>query len=86
MKLHEKLNKYLKAHGIKQTHVAEKAEMSVKTLNAILLGRQRLTADTLEIICRKGLDIEPAYFFEQKVLEDKNIPKSPGNMLPAETS
>lgn len=71
MKLHEKINRYLIDHGIKQTFVAEQIGMSVKTLNSILLGRQRLNADVYERICRDGLKIDPGYFFEDKVLDTK---------------
>lgn len=71
MKLHEKINRYLADHGIKQTFVAEQIGMSVKTLNSILRGRQRLNADVYERICRDGLKIDPGYFFEDNVLDNK---------------
>lgn len=86
MKLHEKLNRYINTHGIKQTFVAEKTGISVKTLNAILLGRQRLMADMFEDICRKGLEIEPEYFFKEKFLDTKIAQETPGTILSAETS
>ncbi|MTI82623.1 MAG: helix-turn-helix transcriptional regulator [Firmicutes bacterium] len=71
MKLHEKLKVYINKHGITQTFVANQAEISVKTLNNILLGRQRLNADMFELICRKGLGINPGIFFKEKFLETK---------------
>lgn len=72
MKLHEKILFYINNHGIKQTWLAEQSDISVKTLNAILLGRQRLTADTFELICRKGLKIDPGIFFDNMFLDTKN--------------
>ena len=63
MKLHEKILLYINYHGIKQTWLAGQIDISVKTLNAILLGRQRLTADMFELICLKGLKVDPSIFF-----------------------
>lgn len=71
MKLHEKLLFYINAHGIKQTWLAEQLNISVKTLNAILRGRQRLAADMFEQICRNGLKVSPSIFFDNKFLETK---------------
>ena len=72
MKLHEKLRLYRSSRGITQTWVAEQAGISVKTLSAVELGRQRLTADTFELICRKGLGVDPGIFFKDQFLETKN--------------
>lgn len=73
MKLHERLSLFINDHGIKQTWLAEQAGISVKTLNAILLGRQRLGADMLELICVKGLKVSPSIFFDNEFLDIKNI-------------
>jgi len=38
-------------------------QMSVKKLNAIEMGRQKLSADLFLDICKVWLKIDPAYFF-----------------------
>lgn len=68
MKLHEKVLLYVNNNGIKQTWLAAQINISVKTLNSILLGRQRLTADMFELICRKGLKVDPSIFFNNEFL------------------
>lgn len=71
MKLHERVSLYLKERGIKQTWLADQIGISVSKLNAILLGKQRLTADTFELICTKGLKVNPGIFFDNKFLGSK---------------
>ena len=72
MQLHEKLRDYRLANGVTQTHVAKMMQMSVKKLNAIEKGRQKLSADLFLEICKNGLKIDPASFFATEVLETKN--------------
>lgn len=57
----KKLKAYLVDHGIKQTFVAEKSGIEVKTLNAILNGNVKLSVERLEAIC-KALEVEPKNF------------------------
>lgn len=71
MKLNEKIALYLKENGIKQTWLADQVGMSISTLNAILLGKQRMTADTFELICTKGIKVNPGIFFDNKFLDSK---------------
>lgn len=68
MKLHEKVLLYVNNHGIKQTWLAAQLGISVKTLNSILLGRQKLTADMFELICLKGINVDPSIFFNNEFL------------------
>lgn len=68
MKLHQKVLLYINNHGLKQTWLAAQLGISVKTLNSILLGRQRLTADMFELICLKGLKVDPSVFFNNGFL------------------
>lgn len=72
MKLYEKVRAYRLAHGIKQTFVADETGISVKTINGIEMGRQRLSADMFELICTKGLKVNPGIFFAANVLITKN--------------
>lgn len=71
MTLNEKVKLYIDNHGITQTFVANKLDISLKTLNGILLGRQRLSAEMLERICKEALQIDPSIFFNTDVLETK---------------
>ena len=50
MKLYERLNKYLKDNGIKQSFVSEKSGIPENTLSMILNGKIKLDADRLEDI------------------------------------
>ena len=72
MLLHEKLRAYRKANGVTQTHVAKSMQLSVKKLNAIEVGRQRLDADLFVDICVRGLKVDPTIFFNDIVLETKS--------------
>lgn len=81
MELYQKIRAYRLAHGITQTFVAEETNMSVKTLNAIEKGRQRLLAETFEKICVHGLKVSPKIFFDDDVLESKkHIQNLPSDM------
>ena len=71
MELYEKVRAYRQANGITQSFVANQINMSPKTLNAIEKGRQRLQADTFELICRNGLKVDPSIFFTNEFLETK---------------
>lgn len=64
MTVHERLRQYRTEHGIKQTHVAEKAGVSSKRISAIETGRIKLNVDEFEEICIRGYGISPAIFFE----------------------
>ena len=78
MQLYEKLRAYRMASGITQTHVAKTMRMSIKKLNAIEKGRQKLSADLFLDICHNGLKVDPAVFFAEDVLIFKNgHPKTP---------
>ena len=59
----KKLKAYINEHGLKQTYVAEKSGIDVKTLNAILNGYIRLSVERLEQIC-KALDVSPNIFLD----------------------
>ena len=72
MKVYERLRKYRIDRGITQVHIAAKLNKPVQRLNALELGRIKLTADEFEEICIKGFEINPGIFFSNQVLETKN--------------
>lgn len=73
MLVHERVRAYRQARGITQSHVAKSINVSVKKINAIELGRQKLTADLCVDICRKGFGVEPEVFFATDVLSGGKI-------------
>lgn len=58
VKVYERLNKYIKDNGIKQSYISEKANIPENTLSMILNGKSRLDADKLQDIIT-ALNIEP---------------------------
>lgn len=58
MKVYERLNKYIKDNGIKQSYIAEKANIQENMLSMILNGKCRLDADRLEDILI-ALNLDP---------------------------
>lgn len=66
MLIHEMLKAYINEKGLKQTAVANKCGLNVKTFNAMLNGQTSLKADTFVDICRTGLGINPEKFFKYK--------------------
>lgn len=57
-KVYERLSKYIKENGIKQSYISEKSKIPENTLSMILNGKLRLDADKLEDILI-ALNIEP---------------------------
>lgn len=72
MKIFERLRKYRTDRGITQVHIATKLKKPVQRLNAIELGRIKLTADEFEEICLKGFEVNPSIFFDSQFLVTKN--------------
>ena len=66
MLIHEMLKAYINEKGLKQTAVANKCGLNIKTFNAMLNGQIGLKADTFVDICRTGLGISPEKFFKYK--------------------
>ncbi len=58
MKVYERLNKYIKENGIKQSYISEKSKIPENTLSMILNGKLRLDADKLQDIIT-ALNIDP---------------------------
>ncbi|WP_374214199.1 helix-turn-helix domain-containing protein [Candidatus Desulfosporosinus nitrosoreducens] len=70
--IYEKIRQYRISKGITQVWVAKRLGISPKTLNGIELGRQKLTTEMLEAICKKAFEVEPAIFFTDELLETKS--------------
>ena len=63
--VYEKVRQYLKDHGIRQSFVAEKCNISLSTFNAMLNGKRRMYAEDLRKICY-ALNVSPEVFIEVK--------------------
>lgn len=59
-----KLKTYIKDNGLKLGYVAEKSGIDPKKFSRIINGQQRLTVEELEIICKKGLAVNPSLFLD----------------------
>jgi len=68
-----RVRQYRLSKGMTQAWVAKQIGISPKTLNGIELGRQKLTAETLEAISKKAFGVEPSIFFNDEFLETKII-------------
>ncbi len=71
MKIHERLKNYRQSKGVKQSYIAEKTGKTKQRISALENGHTKLTADEFEEICRKGLEINPAIFFDEQGLDAK---------------
>lgn len=59
---------YIDEKGIKKSHVAEKAGITLPRLSKILNNHTEMRADELDSIC-KALDVEPSKFVPPKTTE-----------------
>lgn len=69
MKIHQRISNYISNQGFLLKKVAEKAEIEQKRFYRIINGTSQMSVDEFENICRKGLEIEPSYFFNKKFSE-----------------
>ena len=68
MRVHERINNYIKNSGFKQYAIAQKAGYGRKQFSAMLTGRKKLTGEDIENICA-ALSVSAAEFIKpnQKV-------------------
>lgn len=60
-----KIKAYMDARGIKQTFLADKTNMGLTTINAILNGNRKIEANEYYNIC-KALDKPLGFFFQEE--------------------
>lgn len=58
-----KIKKYLHDNGIKQSYISEKTNLSIPTLNAMLNGNRKITAEEYFLIC-DALNVNVEFFRE----------------------
>lgn len=73
MLVYEKVRQYIDEHGIRQSFVAKKCNISTTTFNAMMNGKRKMYADDLRDICY-ALQVSPETFVEyQDNTETKNL-------------
>lgn len=76
MKIFERLNKYIKDNGIKQSFISEKTDIPVNTLSMILNGKVKLDADRLEdILIALNLNANEIFKKTTPEISDTNLHK-----------
>ncbi len=63
MEVYKKVRAYIEKNGYKQLTVAQKANISQGTFNAMMSGEQTIYADDLRAICL-ALNVSPELFIE----------------------
>lgn len=63
MNVAQAVRDYLTEHGIKQTYLAQKCGWTRQKTSAIVLGKKKMTADEMAIIC-KAINVPYAFFYE----------------------
>lgn len=63
MLVYQKVKQYLEDHGIRQSFVAEKCNISLSTFNSMLNGKRKMYAEDLRLICLT-LNVSPELFIE----------------------
>lgn len=72
MNVNERIRQYIKENGMNIRFVAKRAGYDYQKLTRQLGNKQNITTDEYEQICRDGLKVDPAYFFDPKFLDSKN--------------
>lgn len=66
MKMFERIRTHISDNGILLKKVAERAGIEQKKFYRLVNGKTEMSVEEYETICRKGLGIEPSYFFARK--------------------
>lgn len=66
------LKNYIQEKGMKQTVIANKVNMNIKTLNSIINGHTDLKVDVLIKICEEALEIPVEKFLEYAKTKKRN--------------
>lgn len=72
MKVADRVRVHIESIGMKFNFIAEKSGIPPKKFYRLINGVTAMTVDEYEMICKKGLDVDPGYFFRDDVLVTKN--------------
>lgn len=69
MKMSDRIRYYIMSNGLKFNFVADKSGINRKKFYRLINGTSPMTVEEYELVCRKGLSLDPRYFFEDKISE-----------------
>ena len=72
MQVYESVRAYITEHGIKQSVIARKCNISVSTFNAIMNGKRTMYADDLRAICI-ALNVSPEVFIDCVAMRERGV-------------
>ncbi|MEK4328961.1 helix-turn-helix transcriptional regulator [Paenibacillus sp. FSL R7-0312] len=72
MEINQRIREFIKTNGLKFTYVAKESNIDMKKFSRMMTGKQKIDTDEYETIC-SSLRVNPGYFFDQKLLENKNF-------------
>ena len=72
MQVYESVREYITEHGIKQSVIAKKCNVSSSTFSAILTGKRKMYAEDLRAICI-ALNVSPEVFVDYVVVNEESI-------------
>lgn len=72
MEMFKRIRLFIDDNGLVVRKVAERSEIEQKKFYRLVNGQTKLTVDEYETICRKGLGVEPGYFFTHNISENEN--------------
>jgi hypothetical protein len=72
MKMSQIIRDYIQENGFIKNVIADKSGIDRQKFYRIIAGTQNMTIEEYELICRKGLGIEPGYFFKVKFSKTEN--------------
>ncbi|GKU76891.1 hypothetical protein [Paenibacillus sp. L3-i20] len=71
MEMFRRIRSHIDDNGILLKKVAERSAIEQKKFYRLVNGKTEMSIDEYEVICRKGLGIEPSYFFARKFSENE---------------
>ncbi|WP_375104916.1 helix-turn-helix domain-containing protein [Paenibacillus sp. RS8] len=71
MEINKYIREFIKKNGLKFTYIANESKIDMKKFSRMMTGKQKIDTDEYEKIC-SSLKVEPGYFFNQKLLENKS--------------
>lgn len=72
MKMSQIIRDYMDEKGFLKNVIAKKCGMDRQKFYRVLSGNQVMTVEDYELICLEGLEMEPSYFFKQKLSKNEN--------------
>lgn len=65
MRINERVKNYIDSRGLIMKVVAARSGIEQKKFYRLVNGNTGMSVDEFEVICKKGLEVDPAIFFKQ---------------------